>query len=61
MNSNHKKFFLVVEDGHAKYIKLDSEYIIGKQEGIDILRESHPNATEIKALTIKAAKFLNLN
>ena len=59
MSKKHKKFFLVVE-GSMNYIKLESDLIFSKEEGVEALRKTHPDATEIKPITIKTANFLDL-
>lgn len=60
MKKKHTKFFMVIEGGRVKYIKLDSDLIFSKEEGVNTLMETYPEATKIKGLTAKAVKFLDL-
>lgn len=51
---------VVNPDDVVEYIKLESELIFRPEEGIEVIRKSTPEATEIKLLNNKTIKLLGL-
>jgi len=56
----YKRFYMVQTQDSVQYIRLQSTLIFGPEEGVEILKKSHPDAKEIKYLPPKTAKFLGL-
>lgn len=53
------KYFLVVNEGSVKYIMLESDLSFSYEEGIEMLRKSYPEATQIKKIPVKSAKLIS--
>lgn len=51
---------MVTKPNSIQYVKLECEYSFGISEGKEMIRDSHPQATEIKHLNAKMVKMLGL-
>ena len=58
-NKKYRKDFSINIDGKIKYVKLESDYIFGRDEGILFLSKKYPKADEIKCLDKKLSKVIS--
>jgi hypothetical protein len=58
---NYNRMYMVVKPAGTDYIQLESQTVFSSQKGVELIRRSTPEATEIIALNEKAIRFLGFN